>query len=163
VTVAQSGTPLTITDARGGTIFGVSGSTALTSIGRAQLCPGVEHAALSTAGSVTDRLGGASGGPGAWNRSVFCAVPAIGNGTGYGNSGIGIVSGPGQWNQDVALYKSVRMRERLTAQFRAEFFNAWNHPQFANPGTELTAVNFGQITATAVNPRLIQFALRLGF
>src|SRR5207244_2938672 len=66
VTVAQSGTPLTITDARGGTIFGVSGSTALTSIGRAQLCPGAAHSSLATAGSPVDRLGGASGGPGYW-------------------------------------------------------------------------------------------------
>ena len=38
-----------------------------------------------------------------------------------------------------------------------------NKPQFSNPGTEVTGVNFGQITAASVNPRLLQFALRLVF
>ena len=157
VTVAQSGTPLTITDARGGTIFGVSGATSLTSIGRAELCPGTVHDSIATPGSMNTRLNGY------WNRRAFCSVPLIGNGTGYGSSGVGIVSGPGQFNWDVSITKMVRLREERTLQFRAEFFNAFNHTQFSNPGTEVTAVNFGQITATAVNPRLIQLALRFVF
>jgi hypothetical protein len=163
ITTAQSGTPLTITDSRGGTIFGVTGSTSLTSIGRAQLCPGAAHDAITTAGGTRQRLGGSSGGAGYWNRGAFCAVPVIGNGTGYGNSGIGIVTGPGQFNWDLSVAKTTRLREAWTIQFRAEFFNAWNHAQFGNPGTEVTGVNFGQITATTVNPRLIQFALKVGF
>ena len=109
------------------------------------------------------RLGGASGGPGYWSRSSFCNVPAIGNGTGYGNSGVGIVSGPGQFNWDVSLTKATPLGEDRTLQFRAEFFNALNHAQFRNPGTELTGVNFGQITSTSVNPRLIQLAIKFLF
>jgi hypothetical protein len=163
VTVAQSGTPLTITDARGGTIYGVSGSTSLTGIGRAQMCPGAVYEQIGTSGDVSARLGGASGGVGFWNAGTFCAVPAIGNGTGYGNSGVGIVQGPGQFNFDIAVAKGAKIGERAVLQFRAEFFNAWNHAQFANPGTEVTGVNFGQITATSVSPRLIQLALKLGF
>lgn len=163
VTVAQSGTPLTITDSRGGTIFGVSGNTSLTSIGRAQMCPDADHGSVPTSGPAAMRLGGASGGPGYWNRNAFCGVPMIGNGTDYGNSGIGIVTGPGQLNWDVSLAKMTRLREGKDLQFRAEFFNAFNHPQFSNPGTELTGVNFGQITSTAVNPRLIQLAVKITF
>jgi hypothetical protein len=163
VTVLQSGTPLTITDSRGGTIYGVSGSNALTSIGRAELCAGADHGSIATNGAVHARLGGASGGPGFWNRNAFCATPVIGNGTGYGNSGVGIVAGPGQFNWDISIAKAARIRDRWSVQFRAEFFNALNRAQFANPGTELTGVNFGQITSTSVNPRLIQLALKAGF
>ncbi len=163
VTVAQSGTPLTITDSRGGTIFGVSGSTALTSIGRAELCPGATYASIATPGGVQSRLGGSSGGPGYWNRSAFCAVPVIGNGTGYGNSGVGIVQGPGQFNWDLSLSKMTPLGEGRGLLFRAEMFNALNHAQFSNPGTEVTAVNFGQITSASVNPRLIQFAMKFIF
>ena len=47
--------------------------------------------------------------------------------------------------------------------FRTEVFNVFNHPQFAFPGTMTDSPNFGQITATVNNPRLIQFALKLMF
>jgi len=46
--------------------------------------------------------------------------------------------------------------------FRTEFFNAFNHPQFSNPGTSITGA-FGAITSASVNPRLIQFALKYVF
>jgi len=48
-------------------------------------------------------------------------------------------------------------------QFRAEFFNLFNHPQFANPAMDAGSGNFGQITSAAVNPRLTQFALKYVF
>jgi hypothetical protein len=44
-----------------------------------------------------------------------------------------------------------------------EFFNAFNHPQFNNPGTSFTSATFGAITSTSVNPRLIQMALKYTF
>jgi hypothetical protein len=54
-----------------------------------------------------------------------------------------------------------RLRENCRLTFRAEFYNAFNHPQFANPDTNLTSPTFGVISSTAVNPRVIQLALRL--
>ena len=48
--------------------------------------------------------------------------------------------------------------------FRAEFFNLFNHPQFGLPGADTdSSTNFGVITSTVNNPRLIQFALKLRF
>ena len=121
VTTIQNGTPLTFTDARAGSIFGVSGpiSTAPTlntvtfapvNAGRAQLCNGATYGSIVTSGSWESRLGGASGGTGAFAPigTGFCAPPAIGNGFDYGNSGVGIVLGPGQFNWDVSLVKMTR-------------------------------------------------------
>ena len=48
-------------------------------------------------------------------------------------------------------------------QFRGELFNTFNHPQFINPSANVALGSFGQIGATAVNPRLIQFALKYLF
>jgi hypothetical protein len=65
---------------------------------------------------------------------------------------------------DLALSKILAIdwpRERSSLQFRAEFFNALNHPQFANPDTNFSSPTFGIISNTAVNPRVIQLALRL--
>jgi hypothetical protein len=64
-----------------------------------------------------------------------------------------------------------RIGEKQSVQFRTEFFNLFNHPQFALPTTvvgnqSLYGSNpalLGVITSTAVNPRLIQFALRYQF
>jgi len=47
-------------------------------------------------------------------------------------------------------------------QFRAEFYNAWNHPQFNNP-TITANSNLGQITSASVSPRIIQLALKYLF
>jgi hypothetical protein len=54
------------------------------------------------------------------------------NGT-IGNAGRGIFRGPGFKNWDVSIVKDEKFKERLTAQFRAEFFNVLNHPNFYNP------------------------------
>ena len=51
----------------------------------------------------------------------------------------------------------------LSFNFAPSFFNFFNHPQFANPANDLAVANFGQITSTSVNPRLIQFALKYIF
>jgi len=84
------------------------------------------------------------------------------------------VIGPDQNNWDIALIKSTALTERVKLDFRAEFFNAFNHPQFANPdldaglsAPELGLVapnpNFGRITGPSTNPRIIQLALKLNF
>src|SRR5206468_7160411 len=48
-------------------------------------------------------------------------------------------------------------------EFRAEFFNLFNKPQFSNPDTNFSSSTFGQISSTSVNPRFVQFALKLTF
>jgi hypothetical protein len=135
-------------------------------VGTAQLCPGATNQSILTSGSLEARLG-TIGTSGYFNTSQFCAPPVIGNGTGYGNSAVGSVLGPGQFNWDISLTKTTRvggLREGATLQFRTEFFNAFNHAQFANPGTSLsTPTTFGVISFTSTNPRIVQFALKYIF
>ncbi len=172
VTVVQDGTPMTIADSSAGTIYGTAGSANQAGFARAQMCPGMTYGNIPTPGGVEARLGGNSGGPGYFNASAFCAAPAIGDGTGYGDSGSGILLGPGQFNWDMSALKTTKITERQMVQFRAEFFNIFNHPQFTNPnagqGTifslpDRASGSFGQITSTSVNPRVIQFALKYIF
>ncbi len=56
-----------------------------------------------------------------------------------------------------------RLGESGNFELRAEFFNAFNTPQFANPGTNVSAANFGVISATSVNPRVVQLAVKINF
>jgi len=96
--------------------------------------------------------------------AVFSADDPIG--VGFGNAGVGILEGPGQRNFDLSLIKRFPVRwprESAQLEFRSEFFNAFNHPQFGDPDVEFTSPTFGQISATAVNPRVIQFALKFSF
>ena len=88
------------------------------------------------------------------------------NGVGFGNAGVGILDSPGQRNFDLSLIKRFPLRwprESAVMEFRSEFFNAFNHPQFGDPDTEFTSITFGQITTTVVNPRVVQFALKFSF
>ena len=79
----------------------------------------------------------------------------------YGNSGVGIVRGPGQLNLDFNLAKDIPVKERVSAQFRTEIFNAFNHANFGVPGVQIGA-GFGQIV-NASDARIIQFGLKLLF
>ena len=161
VTTVQSGTALSLTDTRGGLVFGSVGAS------RAQMCPGATYADIPTSGGVKGRLNGYI------NASAFCPVPIVGQvngtggGTGYGNTGRGILMGPGQHNWDFAASKRSRvggLRENAYLEFRCEFFNAFNHAQFSNPATNVGSVaTLGVISTTSVGPRIIQFALRYAF
>ena len=71
--------------------------------------------------------------------------------------------GPGFVNTDFSAVKNFQIRERMGLEFRVEFFNLFNHPQFYAPVTDKAASNFGQITETVNNPRLMQFGLKLHF
>ena len=76
------------------------------------------------------------------------------------------VRGPGINNFDMSLVKGFRIHERLTAQFRGEFFNTWNRTEFANPGTTQGNAQFGVISgiSNSANPaRQVQLALKLVF
>ncbi len=154
VTIFQSGLALTITDPQGGSIFGFAGTS------RAQLCSGTSPSQVPTSGGVEGRLNNY------FNASAFCPPPTIGDGTDYGNTGRGAFRGPHQANFDMALTKTTKvggLNEAASLQFRTEFFNAFNHPQFGNPGTTVGSPSFGKIGSTSVAPRLIQFALKYIF
>jgi len=69
---------------------------------------------------------------------------------------------PGANNWDISLFKSVRIKERVTAQFRAESVNLTNHPRFDPPnGLTLGSGAFGQITQQANFPRFVQLGARI--
>ena len=70
---------------------------------------------------------------------------------------------PGLTNFDFSAFKNFKIRERATLQFRAEFFNLFNHPQFSPPAISLGDKQFGTISSTAVLPRVGQMALKLTF
>ena len=90
-------------------------------------------------------------------NSTFCA-------TDFGDLGRNIYRGPFQQNWDFSLIKNFRLTERQTLRFTADFFNIWNHANFASPAqTDVENPGaFGKIVQT-VTPRLIQFSLRWAF
>ena len=163
----QSGKPLTITDARNGTGYGENDS-------RAQFLPGIGDANIvnKKGGTMLSRVKNNTYlNPGS---SVFGLAPPVPNaalnGTvnayDFGNSSIGSAFGPGNDNWDMALEKSTRvggLRQSARLDFRAEFFNVWNHPEYSPPATSVSSTTYGQITSSIGSPRLIQFALKYLF
>jgi hypothetical protein len=82
----------------------------------------------------------------------------------YGNSGRDVLTGPRSVNFDLTAAKRFRISENTNLAFRAEFFNALNHPQFQIPSnTTIVSNGVGSISATSRPSRQIQFALRLMF
>ncbi|WP_263384702.1 TonB-dependent receptor [Granulicella arctica] len=170
VSTFQSGKPLTFTDTRNGTAWGTAS--------RAQYVTGITNKSVQNknGGSMLNRVKTNSYlNPG---TTLFVAAPAVpfsgpavpgSTGVGaldYGNSGIGVARGPGNDNWDMAVVKTTRvggLREDATIDFRTEFFNAFNHAQYANPSTGVGTASYGVINASAVAPRLIQFALKYVF
>jgi len=72
--------------------------------------------------------------------------------------------GPRRINTDFSLIKNTRFLEKYNVQFRAEFYNIFNHPALQNPVSDVTSALFGQVTSSfAGTERNIQFALRLVF
>jgi hypothetical protein len=99
-----------------------------------------------------------------FNTAAFSNPPA-----GYfGTAATGSIIGPGVVNFDMALYKDFPIKERASFQFRVEAFNIFNHTNFGAPSgsggvqTNYGAGNFGQVT-TALDPRILEFALRFQF
>jgi hypothetical protein len=64
-------------------------------------------------------------------------------------------------NVDLSLLKDTAVKERVKIQFRTDFFNALNHPQFGTPNTAPANSSFGKITAQYNLPRTVQMALKL--
>jgi hypothetical protein len=146
--VLQSGTPFSVIDSRGSSIYGIAASYA-------QCIGGISR---TTSGSIEDRLGGYL------KTSAFQPAPALFNGTGFGNCARNNVRGPDQRNLDFSLQKSMRITEKSNLLFRTEFFNLTNTPKFGQPAADISAPqSFGVISSTVSNPRIIQFALKYGF
>ena len=187
VTTIQDGEPFTVTDSNGGTIyFGAGGlafctgcnvraELASANTGKCSAAGVCQSIGVATSGSDYARVvsGLTPGGDGWINRSAYTSTPCIGGtvegdcagsggGTGFGDSGVGAIMGPGQHNWDMSLIKNTKITERLNTQFRAEFYNIWNHPQFSPP-TNNVAAALGEITSSSVPPRVIQFALKILF
>ena len=104
-------------------------------------------------------------GNGTWqnffNKNAF-SQPARGT---FGNAGRNVVRGAGLNNTDASLFRNfpgILKVESSELQFRAEFYNLFNHTQFSNFGTTLGVGNFGQATG-ARDARTIQLGLRLNF
>ncbi len=95
---------------------------------------------------------------GQWfTTSSFSA--AIGH---FGSERNGAFQGPGLQNWDLGAIKNVQLGERFRFQFRGEFFNAFNHTNFAGVDTGFNDPNFGQVTSTHL-PRNVQLGAKLYF
>jgi hypothetical protein len=110
--------------------------------------------ALGTSGSLYDRLNGYI------NTAAFTASSAYEFGDAPRTLSL---RGPGYENWDLSLFKSVRIRDRVNIQYRAQAFNAFNTPLFAGPNTAFGSANFGKITAQANFPRYLQMGLHVTF
>jgi Carboxypeptidase regulatory-like domain len=106
-----------------------------------------------------------------WINPAAFAVPAPGT---FGDAPRDLVRGPGAWQIDMGLGKQIPLTERVRLQFRAEFFNIFNHPQYGLPQATFGVPGFASITSTvntttpvspvgSGTPREMQFALRVAF
>ena len=80
----------------------------------------------------------------------------------WGNTPKGYLRGPSFWNADMAFSRNVRFGGRAV-ELRAEVFNVFNHVNWGNPNVTLGAGTSGQVTTTANDRRIMQFALKFGF
>jgi Carboxypeptidase regulatory-like domain/TonB dependent receptor len=105
-----------------------------------------------------------------WANPAAFSLPAPGT---FGNLQRDFLPGPGIVTFDFATMKETQIKERFRLQFRAEFFNLFNHANFSLPnasafvqaaaGGGIPNPTFGKITSTTTSSRQIQFALKLMF
>jgi hypothetical protein len=156
VTTFQTGHYLTVGDTNSTNVYGITTDRASVS---GTCSPGQYVTSGSTTSKLSDYI----------NKSCFMAPAVVGDdgvATGFGNAGVGILRGPSELNFDFSLFKNFpihKIRDSANLQFRAEFFNIFNHPLFQDPDTSFTDAAFGQITNTYGNPRIVQLALKLSF
>ncbi|MBO0719746.1 MAG: TonB-dependent receptor, partial [Blastocatellia bacterium] len=109
--------------------------------------------------------------PRGWFNEGAFAAPA---GNSFGNSPRNVIIGPAYHSVDFSVNKLTRVTERVSLQFRAEFFNLFNRANFSLPNVDFNSTSFGDISetpdVTAGNPRLaegsprvIQFGLKAIF
>lgn len=156
VVTVQSGDRLTLTTSTSTNIYGMTTD-------RVQIAAGCTYPQLQNAGGVESLLFNY------FNKSCITTAPVVGSdgkGTTFGDSGIGIVRGPGQSDVDLTLLKQFlvpKFNDRAHLELRADFFNVLNHPSFGNPTVSFSSATFGQILSDTVNPRIVQFSLKLAF
>ena len=188
IATAMSGLPIDIVDSNAGSFYlgpnnglsrpswapGATSSTATSNIPAGYLFnPFAFARPIVSAGQLipSSNIGAVAGAP--------CGLPTIVC-TDFGSVGRNVLRGPKQTNVDFSVIKRLPLGESKNIEFRAEFFNLFNHVNFANPISNLNAFassggsidangrilnpgDFGRITSTSNNPRLIQFALKLNF
>jgi len=93
-----------------------------------------------------------------FNTAAF-TMPAAGT---FGNVGRNTLIGPGLFNMDVVLSRYVRLKEGVNLQFRAEFFNGFNHSNYNLVGRIINDPTYGQVLSQ-LDPRQLQFGLKLTF
>ena len=103
--------------------------------------------------------------PNQWFNPKAFKLPDAGT---YGNLGRGVLRGPGLAEVDLSLFKNTAVSERASLQFRAEFFNVLNRPNFGTPNPIVftggaISSSAGLITITTTTSRQIQFGLKLIF
>jgi hypothetical protein len=167
IATLQSGLPFSILDSAAGTLYGPA---SLYTTG--SLASGATLADAGRSGSVSSRVNEF------FNTSAFVPAPSIpsgglidgkypvsgGGGTVFGNLGRNILRGPDQQDFDIAAIKTTPLTDRVKLIFRWEIFNLLNRPNFANPSNDVsTPSSFGVISALTVNPRIMQYALKLQF
>lgn len=160
IVVFQTGLPFSVVVDNGNSV-----------INRANLASGFSGG-FYTSGSVRDRLNGF------FNTAAFtrsCPTAACNTGLAvvtnptfdpsapFGNTPRNFLTGPGQKNVDISFIKLIPVSERVRAEFRAEFFNAFNWVNYANPNNNLIGANFGRIERASTGPRVIQLAFKVSF
>ena len=101
-----------------------------------------------------------------FDRAAFAAVniPA-GQPQRFGTAGRNILRGPGFFNTDLSVFRTIGITEGINLQFRAEALNALNHPNFGNPGADVSNQGqFGYITTLVGQPsRIFRLGARVSF
>jgi hypothetical protein len=166
VVTLQSGLPFSIMDSAAGTLFGPA-----TLFTTGSLAPGATLADAGRSGSVSSRVNEF------FNTGAFVPAPFVpdgglidgkypvsGGGTIFGNLGRNVLRGPDQQDVDIAAIKTTPLTDRVKLIFRWEIFNLFNRPNFASPSNDVsTPSTFGVINSLTVNPRIMQYALKLEF
>src|SRR5229473_3101907 len=166
IVTLQSGLPFSILDSAAGTLLGPA-----TTFTTGNLAPAATLKDAIQSGNVSSRVNQF------FNTSAFVPAtliqagglidgqfPVAGDGTIFGSLGRNILRGPDQHNFDTALIKRTKLTEQVGIVFRWEVFNVLNHPNFANPASNVSSPStFGKISSMSVNPRIMQYALKLEF
>jgi hypothetical protein len=185
IIVAMSGLPIDIVDTGAGSFYGLSGGSNplarpnLVGDPHSNIPPGyfVNPFAFARPIVPTGQVI-----PSSADLAVSGPVsPGTPFGTDIGNVGRNVLRGPRQTNVDFSIIKRFGLSESKNIEFRAEFFNLFNHVNLANPISDFNAAlssggsinpntgqiinpgDFGRIISTSNNPRLIQFAVKLNF